>query len=89
MIKDRQKLIDLGFKEIPHFTVTNALDYDLGRDRRLSFGAIGTPNEMLWLCQQEHDNYEETTDLICLHNYDYDGYITLEEVENIIKTLKR
>lgn len=88
MIKDKQKLMELGFKEIPHFTVTNSLDYDLGRERRLSFGCIGTPNEMLWLCQQDHDDYKKTTDLICLHNYDYDGYITIEQIKLIIEWFK-
>lgn len=85
---NRQDLIDIGFKEIPHFTVTNALDYNLGRGRRLSLGCIGTPNEMLWICQQDYDNPKETTDLVCLHNWDYDGYLTLDKIKKLINILE-
>ena len=45
----KEKLIDIGFQELPHFTIVNNLIYDLGRNRHLSFGAIGTPNEMLFI----------------------------------------
>lgn len=29
--------------------------------------------------------YKVITDLVCLHNYDYDGYLTEEKVESLIK----
>ena len=83
-----EDLIKIGFEAIPHFTVTNAHIYRLGRNRHLSIGDTGTPNEMMWICATDRENKKETTDLVCLHNYDYDGYMTIEYVQNIIKALE-
>lgn len=69
----REKLKQIGFKEIPHFTVMQNLIFDLGRNRELSFGNIGTPNETLYLCEL-NEGVDIISDLICLRNYDYDGY---------------
>lgn len=85
----KEELIELGFKEFPHLTVMNSLIYDLGRNRHLSIGCVGTPNEMIFICQQEKDSPNETSDLICLKNFDYDGYSTIEDVKNIIKSIKK
>lgn len=87
-IQKRKQLAELGFKEIPHFTVTNSLIYDLGRYRQLSFGDIGTPNEMLFLSELNEEDNRKIDELICLRNYDYDGYTTVEEVEQLINLLK-
>lgn len=78
-------LIKLGFKEMPHFTVMNSVVYDLGRGKHLSAGCVGTPNEMVFICEVE----EEITDCICLHNYDYDGYLTEEKIKLLIQALKK
>lgn len=83
----RQNLIDIGFKEIPHFTVGNNLLYDLGRHRQLSASSIETPCEMMFVVELDRDNPKKITDLVCLHNYDYDGYLTLEKVKNIINAI--
>ncbi len=84
----RQELIDLGFKEMSHFTIMNSLTYDLGRNRQLSFGSIGTANEMLYICEVDNsDNPTKVTDLVCLRNYDYDGYTSIEEIKGIIGIL--
>jgi len=77
----------MGFERIPHFTVANALIYQLGRNRRLSIGCIGTPNEMLFICEFDLNDFRKTTDLVCLHNYDYDGYLTKEKLENLIASI--
>ena len=82
----RQEVLDLGFKELPHFTIMGSLTYDLGRLRQLSLSSIGTPNEMLWIVQIA-DNKMDITDLICLNNYDYDGYMTKIKLENLIVSL--
>jgi hypothetical protein len=82
----RDKLIEIGFKSINHFTIMNSLTYDLGRGRFLSFGSIDTPNEMLFLEQVENN---EITDLICLRNYDYDGYTSIQDIINIISFFKQ
>lgn len=82
----RDKLKSIGFNELPHFAVAQPLIYDLGRKRSLSFGSIGTPNEMLWICQ-ENDKGKDIEDLVCLRNYDYDGLTTLEDIKDIIKAI--
>ncbi|MCK9417442.1 helix-turn-helix transcriptional regulator [Candidatus Dojkabacteria bacterium] len=82
-----QDLINIGFKEIPHYTVGNSVFYDLGRNRQLSASSVGTPNEMLFICEIDPDNKNEITDLVCLHNYDYDKILTLKKVKTIISAI--
>lgn len=84
----RDELLKLGFKEMPHFTVANSLIYDIGRKRHLSFGCVDTPNEMIFLCQMDEDNDKKISDLICLHNYDHDGYISIDDVKFLMKLKK-
>lgn len=81
-------LINLGFEKIPHYTVTNALIYELGRNRYLSIGCVGTPNEMLWICSRDKLDEKKVTDLICIHNYDYDKYITNDKIKQIINLIE-
>ena len=83
----RSALLEIGFKEIKHFTITNSLIYDLGHNRQLSFGSIETPNEMLYICEIDRDNSKKITDLICLKNYDYDKYTTIEQIKSIITSI--
>ena len=84
---ERKSLIDLGFKEMPHFTVAHSLMYPLGRHIHLSVGCVGTPNEMLWICETDDQNDKSITEIICLHNYDYDGYLTIKKVIAIINSI--
>ncbi|MCX0343623.1 hypothetical protein NVV24_13340 [Acinetobacter radioresistens] len=75
--------IALGFKEFSYHTVGNSVSYNLGRRRYLSAVCIGQGNEALFLCEKsEVGNYY--TDLVCIHNRDYDGLITLEKVKALI-----
>lgn len=83
----RIDVLSLGFKEIGHFTVMNSLTFDLGRNRLLSFGCIGEPNEMMFICQRSKKSIA-MEDLVCIHNYDYDGLMTLEKLKLILKALK-
>ncbi len=80
-------LINLGFKEIPHFTIGNTVLYDLGRRRELSASDVGNCNEMIFLTEIDSDNPKKITDCICVHNYDYDGFLTEEKITNLIKCL--
>ena len=80
----RSTLIELGFKELPHSTITASLTYDLGRNRQLSFGSIKTPNEMLYIYEIDEKDPRKITDLVCLRNYDYDGYTGIEHIKSII-----
>ncbi len=87
----RQDLLNIGFKELPHFTVIGTLIFDIGRNRRISIGSISTPNEMTYIYQVDPQAITEDkviTDLVCLHNYDYDGYLTLEKVKLLISFFK-
>lgn len=82
-----QDLLALGFKEVPNFTIMNSVYFDLGRRRQLSAGDIGTPNEMMYLCEVDEKDPRKITDLVCVHNYDYDGYLTTEKVSGLITLL--
>lgn len=86
---NREEVISLGFKEIPHFTILHNLIYDLGRNRELSIGGLGSCNETIFICETELIEQKEKriTDLVCIHNYDYDGPITLEKLQSLIKVL--
>ena len=77
----------LGFIELPHFTIGGNLICDVGRDRCLSLACAGTPNEMLCICtlNKLKDVYD---DVIVIHNYDYDGYLTREKLKNIVNVFK-
>ena len=66
-------LLDIGFESIPHFTICNSHIYKLGRHRHLSVASVGTPNEMMFICETNEQNEKDITEIICLHNYDYDG----------------
>lgn len=86
---DRQEVIDIGFKELPHFTITNALIYDIGRNRHLSYSCIREANEMLFICQRNHKNPEHIDDLVCLHNYDYDGLMTKKKINDLNRSINQ
>jgi len=83
----RSTLIELGFKELPHSTITASLTYDLGRNRQLSFGSIQTPNEMLYIYEIDEKDPRKITDLVCLRNFDYDGYTSIEQIKALITFL--
>lgn len=79
----RKEVLEMGFKELQHFTITNPLVYDLGRRRVLSLGCLGQGNEVIYLCEKSKvgDHYE---DLVCVHNADYDGFITIQRLKALI-----
>jgi len=76
-------LLENGFEKVPYFTITNTIFKDLGRNRILSIGCVGTPNEMVWICEVDRTDPKKINDLVCLRNYDYDGYTTQEELLEI------
>ena len=83
-----QDLLDIGFKEIPTFTIGKNVIYDLGRHRQLSASCVGTPNEMLCITEVDSEDEQKVTDIICLHNWDFDGELKIEKVKAIISILK-
>lgn len=82
---NNEDLIRIGFKKVDHFTVMDSLTYSLGRNRFLSAGCVGSPNE--FLCIYEAEDETRITDLVCLHNWDYDKELTIEKVEGLIKLI--
>lgn len=83
----KEWLLEFGFEQIPHFTVTNTLIINIGRRLILSVGSVGTPNEMVTLCEIDYLNSKKITDVIVLRNYDYDGYTTREQLGKIYEAL--
>lgn len=73
-------LMKCGFAPLPHFTVLNTMQKDIGRKRFLSFGCVGSGNEMLFLTEEEAP---EVKAVIVLRNYDYDGPTYLHQLQNI------
>lgn len=80
-----EDLIKLGFTQIPHFTIGNNVVFDLGRNRYLSASGVGTPNEFLYINDVSEADSRKIENLICIHNFDYDGYLTIEKVEVLLK----
>ena len=78
---DNSILLQKGFVETPHLIV-KIFTLDIGRNRYISVGALATPNEVIFLGQKDDNNY--ITDLVCIHNFDYDGYLTETKLNNII-----
>lgn len=79
-------LIALGFKELDHFTIGKTVTYSIGRKRYLSATSVGQGNESLWLGHKDANN--AFTDLICIHNRDYDGFLTIEKLKALIEWFK-
>ena len=82
---DIEYLINIGFKIVNKSIILHSLMYDLGRGRRLSIGNFGTPNETMFITQSDIYNDKEITDLVCIHNYDYDGYLTESKLKLIME----
>lgn len=76
-----------GFNRLPHFNIMDNLIKDIGRRRILSIGAVGTANEMLWLCEVNATDPNEIDDLVCLWNFDYDGRLYVHHLQNIHHSL--
>lgn len=83
----QEDLLAIGFEKIPTFTVGNVLFYKLSRRRILQIGDLGNCNEMLFICQLDDDDDKKISDIITLHNYDYDGFITIEKIKTLISLL--
>ena len=74
-----QQLCEMGFRKPNRSKLEVSYKYPLGRGRFLSAMCLGTPNESVWLCYKGDEGSTEIADLICMHNYDYDGELTKEK----------
>ena len=70
-----------GFYQLPHFTIQNCWIYNIQRDRFITIACVGTPNEMVFLSEEES---EKVTTAIVLRNFDFDGKTYLHQLQNII-----
>lgn len=77
-------LLKYGFSKLNHFTVTNSLYKPIGRDRYICIGDIDNANQMVYL---ETIINGKITDLVCVHNYDYDGRLYVHKLQNLYFTL--
>ena len=84
---NKNDLVKLGFEPIKTFTVMNSYAYALGRHRHLSVSNVGTPNEMMFISETSDQDEKVITDLIAIHNYDYDGYLKAEKVAALIDAI--
>lgn len=60
---------------------------DIGRRRQLIFSNINNPNQMLAIT--EIDDHKAPTDIVVIHNWDYDRWITTELLEGIVAVFKQ
>lgn len=74
----------MGFKGLPHFTVQNSIQKDIGRRRFISIGNAGTPNEMVFLTEEDPPKVNA---VIVLRNYDYDGRTYVHHLQNLVLDL--
>ena len=81
---NREQVLELGFKELPHLNILNSLVFNLGRNRHLSFSCIGEPNEMLFIYEVNKEHNKVIDDAVALSNYDYDGYLSLEKLSVLL-----
>lgn len=78
-----EDVIKMGFFKYQKFLTFYI--YDLEDGKHLSLSNLGTPNEFLFICDGK--NIERPTDVICIHNYDKHGYMTLNKMKSIIAIL--
>ena len=80
-------LIRMGFEHLPHANLLNSLNYNIGRNRIISIGNVGTPNEMIWICELNDTDKRVINDLVCIRNFDYDGKTYVHTLQNLIHAL--
>ena len=85
MILLEQQLCELGFTKPNKNKLEISYKYHLGRRRLISARCLGTGNESMWLCYKEDMDGEVIDDLICLHNVDYDGQLTISKVKHLVE----
>lgn len=79
-------LLKMGFKLVETAIITRTMQIDLGRDRWLSVSCTGTPNEAVYLSEEEAPVVK---DIICLRNYDYDGKTYVHDIQNLFQDITK
>ncbi|MBL4867476.1 MAG: hypothetical protein JKY67_14010 [Pseudomonadales bacterium] len=92
MLQKEKALTEVDFIKIGFRSGLEArifrLTLDLGQGKYLSAGSIGTPNETIFLCELDTEGSSIVPEAICIHNYDYHGYVSREKLERLIFALK-
>lgn len=83
----REQLEAIGFKERNKSPFFSSMIFAIGRHRYLNVASVGTPNEMM-LIQCNSDAEDKIEDQVVIHNYDYDGWLTIEKVQSLVQLLK-
>jgi hypothetical protein len=68
----------------PISIITKNYNIDLGRGRFLSLNDIGLGNEMIAITNRED---KKVSDVVIIHNRDYDGRIAVHKFQNIVFAL--
>jgi hypothetical protein len=69
-----------GFNQLPHFTVQDIWQKAIGRNRVISIACVGTPNEMVFINEEEPPVVKN---IIVARNFDYDGKTYLHHLQNL------
>jgi hypothetical protein len=73
-------LLKFAFYQMPHNTIQNSFMKNIGRGRVISVGCVGTPNEMVFITDE---NGEKVENIITARNFDYDGKTYVHQLQNI------
>ena len=75
-----ERLKRAGFYQLPHKTIQNNWMIKLGRDRFISVACVGTPNEMVFITEEEAPDVKN---IIVARNYDYNGKTYAHQLQNL------
>lgn len=78
----KESLLKKGFTESPHRVLGAVLTLTIGRNRTLMASSIGTPNEVIFITQKDHNSGQ--IDMVCIHNFDYDGPLSENKLDAIV-----
>lgn len=83
-----EELINLGFEHNTISKITDDLDYYIktkfDKIRTITITDINTPNEMIFFKEGDSKKNDIDDDIVVLHNFDYDGYITIERIKALM-----
>jgi len=76
---NKSTLLEKGFKET---TINLIFTLDIGRDRSIQIGSLGTIYESLYLSRKDVSG--RVTDMITVHYSGFDGPLTEEKLDLIL-----
>jgi hypothetical protein len=83
----KQQLLNIGFLEEVSLSTCNSLFYDLSRNRMIMITGVGTEKEIGHLCEMSYPDDETYDQMVCFHDYEFDGYITIDRVMLLIYSI--